>query len=78
MYEIEKNIPITKNGAGKPCKYPFSKMEVNDSLIFGEYTKHNMSLAANAPRNWAAKANPTWKFVTRKTEDNKIRIWRVE
>ena len=78
-YEINKNIPIPVSGIGRPRKYPFKEMNIGDSfIIYEKYSRLNMSLMGNAARNWSKKGNYGYKFTLKKTEDNKIRIWRKE
>lgn len=73
-YKIEKDIPMPSKFHKK---YPFEEMEVGDSLIFCDYSRHNLTLASNAARNWARKGKHNYKFSIRKTDDNKVRIWRI-
>ena len=76
-YKIEKGIElIPKRKSG--CKYPFGDMNVGDSFIYDEYSRKNQCLISNAARNWVKKAQNNWIFAVRKTEDNKIRIWRIK
>ncbi len=64
---------------GYPPKYPFRNMKVGDSFIWkDDYSRYNMAVAGNAARAWGKIQKPPRKFSTRKTEDNKIRIWRIE
>lgn len=79
-YKVEKNIPLTPTAERRAqCSYPFKKMAVGDSFIISEtYTRDTMQLKANAARNWARTAGNGWRFSCRKTEDNKVRIWRVK
>lgn len=80
QYKVDKNIPIwdeapTPNSA----KYPFKRMEVGDSFLYGEYSRANMQHIGNAARNWKNKSGrEDWKFSCRKTKANKVRIWRVK
>ena len=68
---IEKNIPVPEDRRGSR-KYPFSKMEVGDSVFFEgassdgiEYTAARVSAC-----RWG------WKFRAR-AADGGLRIWRV-
>lgn len=76
-YKIEKGIPIPK--VGRTRKYPFQEMEIGDSFLYDkEFSRENMTLISNAARAWSNKGNYGYKFTVHKTEDNKIRIWRVK
>lgn len=78
-YIIEKNIPVPPRAKFRKGRYPFREMEVGDSFTFNlEYSRENMSLASNAGRSWGKTQTPVKKFIVRKTEDNRIRIWRIE
>lgn len=74
---IEKNIPITKHI--RKSKYPFKDMDIGDSFIISEeYSDHELRLKSNAARRWLKSSGTNYKFTLRKTEDNKIRIWRIK
>jgi len=78
-FKIEKNIPIPSKNPGSHKKYPFEKMEVNDSFIIcDKYTKEEMARVSSRARGWSQYWNKEYKFTLRKTEDNKIRIWIVK
>lgn len=64
--EIEKNVPLVRPNRG--C-YPFGDMEINDSFVADR--KAQASAAGFARRNGV-------KFVTRKIDAEKVRIWRVK
>lgn len=70
---IEKNIPVPEqSGRGRRAKYPFSKMEVGDSVFFpGENSSSRCSIAAHAYGHRVG-----WKFSVR-TMDGGVRIWRI-
>jgi hypothetical protein len=76
---IEKGIPLieTRNRIGK---YPFPNMKVGDSFIFSEiYSLKLLQHISAAARAWAKSSrNNGWKFSARKTDNNKIRIWRIK
>ena len=73
-YKIEKDIPIPKE---KRAKYPFGSLEVGQSVIIDKEHTRDKQMKYNAAANNYGKK---WgkKFVTRKTEDGYIRVWRVE
>lgn len=78
-YKIEKNIAIDKRkGRGVNITHPFDKMQVGDSFIIGDYSVKNMRKFSNRARYWAKRKKNGYIFSTRKTEDNKIRIWRIK
>lgn len=74
--KIEKNVLIPKKTTCK--KYPFEEMEVGDSFIIGDYTRELMSKYFNAANNWSKKGKYGYKFSVRKTDDCKVRIWRIK
>ena len=74
--KIEKNVPIPKGtgkGAGKPTIYPFSEMEVGDSVFLdGQRTGGPAYLSAMQHGRMHGK-----KFSARSV-DGGIRIWRIQ
>ena len=71
--KIEKNIRPPELARGKPPKYPFSKMEVGDSVFVEGAVMCGKEYQA-ASKVGAYKG---WKFSGR-TVDGGLRIWRVE
>jgi len=69
-YKIEKNIPVSKNYAGRSAKYPFGEMEIGDSVLI-EGLKSKPVVAASAYGKNNGK-----KFSSR-AEGNGFRIWRI-
>lgn len=76
--KIEKGVDVPKSsGRGRPSKYPFSEMEVGDSLMFdGEYRNVMYCQAYLAAMNYGCR-NYDKKFAGRKVEGG-VRIWRVK
>jgi hypothetical protein len=73
-YKIEKGIESPKV---KNAKYPFSKMEVGDSVVMAEiYTRALAQKYFTAAKNYGTRWNK--KFSAKKTEDGKLRIWRIK
>ena len=73
---IEKNIsiPYTKR------KYPFDKMNVNDSFsvkITKIKTAEKIRFSLYAASKTFKKYKPDWKFAVR-ILDNEVRIWRIK
>lgn len=73
-FKIDKSVPMPgiSGITGRPEKYPFSQMEVGDSVFFDgvkvggkEYVASQMSGRKNG-----------WKFSGRSI-DGGLRIWRV-
>ncbi len=82
---IEKGIPVPpeetlgKYSRVKQESYPFGEMEVGDSFIIADvYSRDAMQKKGNAARNWSNNGGHNAKFALRKTEDNKVRIWRIK
>jgi hypothetical protein len=72
--EIEKNVPLPAKN--KKTKWPFSKMEVGDSVVV-----EGKSATSSCPGYSAAAAIGAWKgwsFSGRAIGDNKVRIWRTK
>lgn len=70
MTNIDKNIPAP---ISRYAKYPFSKMEVGDSVFFaGEGHGSN---CVHAAKRYFKRSN---KKMTSRKEDGGIRIWRLE
>ena len=71
---IEKNIPTPEgSGSGRPAKYPFTKMEVGDSVFIAGGRQGCNEL--NAAKVYA---NRTGKRFSSRTVDGGLRIWRIE
>lgn len=72
--KVEKDIAIPVGSAkGAPAKYPFSKMEVGDSVFFENgKTGGKEYLAAQALGRYKK-----WKFSGRE-QDGGVRIWRID
>jgi hypothetical protein len=80
-FVIDKGIPLweDKSNKNKNNKYPFPDMEIGDSFIFSEiYSRELMNRSLSTARTWATYRKNGWKFEARKTDDDKIRIWRVK
>lgn len=69
--KIEKGVPLLKKRYGG-LKYPFGKMEVGDSFVFGP---EGVDSCASSARTYAIKNNK--KFAHRKLGDGRVRIWRI-
>lgn len=67
-----KKMPITAN-AGRPAKYPFSNMKVNDSFTI----KAKNYSALTSAKNWAERNNKTWKFKG-SMSGGSLTIWRIK
>jgi len=68
---IEKGVPLPASVTAK--KYPFSEMEVGDSLFLpGENSAGNVAAYA---RSYGQRSG--WKYSARNVEGG-LRIWRVE
>ncbi len=75
--KIEKNIPLPGKVSSKESKYPFSKMEINDSFAI-PYSKGGYASLYQAVRKFS-KENTAYQFTIRKNiEENWIRIWRIK
>lgn len=72
--KIEKGIPIVPRGKrGRKTVYPFSDMEVGDSVFYAE-TGYGLTLAKSA--SYAHGRAYGKKFATHRG-DGGMRIWRV-
>lgn len=82
MYQIEKNIPIVNNGAGRPRKYPFNEMGVGDSFFVPlngqDNLKHLQKSLSASVRSYGVKRKMC--FITRicvHQETDGVRVWRI-
>ena len=66
MINIDKGIPV-------PIKYPFHKMEVDDSFIVPDNIKR--SAVGIAARRYGVANNK--KFTFRRLKDGTYRCWRI-
>jgi hypothetical protein len=67
-YKIEKNVPIpTSNGRGQR-KYPFSELEIGDSVVIP-------SKSRSAAYSWAHLHSR--RFVCKPVDADTIRVWRT-
>lgn len=67
VIEITKTVPLPD----KRYRYPYDKMEVNDSFVVPVSHRQNVFNA-----NWRAAKRLGWKFMARR-EGEYIRVWRV-
>lgn len=67
-YIIEKNVPLPNC---KTIKYPFDKMEINDSFIVPIEEKSTLHSAIVTAR----KTGRT--FTVKKVDSNTLRCWRL-
>jgi len=70
--QIEKNVPAPKSTRGRTSKYPWDKMQVNDSIAIDDPDQHHNARSSAA--QYGARHNK--KFVS-KVVDGVMRIWRV-
>lgn len=75
-YEIEQDVPVPAKQAGAPTKYPFTRMDVGDSVKFPEGAAKLAYAAAKAMQYKNKKRNLKFRGVTE--EDGGMRIWRTE
>lgn len=83
MYEIQKEIPLPNrsgNTTERPNKYPFASMEIGDSFEVGpeDKTPSGAFRAQTAASLYSKKVKYSVQFATRKTEGNKLRVWRTK
>lgn len=76
MFDIEKNVPAPKNGAGSASKYPFRSMEIDDSFLvpseaLGKTTRN--SIVSAARYSFGGKGHVKTRAV-----DGGIRVWRIK
>lgn len=73
---VEKGVPIPPKRSGLANTYRFDQWDVGHSAAYppepGRHGEHKASQAARAYGSRNGK-----KFVTRKTEDGGVRIWRT-
>lgn len=80
---IEKGIPLPlkhENKRGNQLKFNavLDKMEVGDSFIYGVESKVNSSCASMILARYVKNYAPNKKFTQRRTEDGKLRVWRIK
>lgn len=69
---IEKNIPVPSRSI-----YPFENMGAGESFDAGKYDRKKMqSIYGSIYHYLGKKENKKKKFVCRKTEDGRMRVWR--
>jgi len=74
MTIITKNVPIPKDLRGRPCKYPWYHMDVNDSFLMPPGTT---TLQAHTACN-NVNSRHDLKFRAVKQADGRYRIWRIK
>ena len=84
--EIHKNIPLPENivrdsNRKGVCKYPFLKMEINDSFLMLSDDKGKDRIVRNLSTAWRAemkrKGIKDRYFTVRRVEEG-VRIWRIK
>lgn len=75
---IEKNIAIEEGSPSKTI-YPWADMKVGDSFSAGNYTRARACSIYGSISYFKGKkkSNKSKRFSIRKTEDGKIRVWRL-
>ncbi len=73
MFEIQKNVPIPKIIARGTKDFPFSEMEVGDSILIPSQRRSSAKKYANKE----TASNPEKEFIFRSYEDE-VRIWRTK
>jgi hypothetical protein len=87
-YTISSNLPIppvTHKKRGKPTKYPYAAMEVNNSFDVpvapDEDAKKVIDRMRNTSAAWAKRNAPASRFTVRAIcEDGRnalVRVWRI-
>ena len=76
-YNIEKSVPIPKgSGVGRRTKYPFSEMDVGDSIFLdGEFATIAKCKAYAAAKGYQDRTGRV--FCGRKVAGG-VRIWRTK
>lgn len=74
-------MPKRANSTGAPSKYPFSEMQVGDSLTIepapdedAKEVRHRLCMAAV---RWSKNNKLTWKFISQ-VVDGKARLFRTK
>lgn len=68
-----ERVELTPPKMGRPAKYNFADMKVNDTL----YANASVASLSSCARSWAKVNNSKFKFTTRK-EGKGARIWRIK
>ena len=72
-FVIEKDIPVPTN---RRVKYPWGEMSVGDSIVV---LKELRSSALASAQAWSGRnKDKEWVFVSRFTNDNEARLWRIK
>ena len=80
VFRIESGVPwpstrCVRRGRGRPRLYPFDKMKVGDSFDAGEHSPRCLNSVRAASFAFGRINNK--EFLVLKTDDNRIRCWRV-
>lgn len=81
-YTIEKNVPLQKRKSPQSRYYPFEKMEIGDSFevkldkSFRNFKSMRSSIITGSIQ-FSERNGLDWKFKSRATSENTIRLWRV-
>lgn len=76
MYSIEKNVPMPLNNkAGRPSKYPLSKMKVGDSFLIPFSKNHDCTRSISVPYLSASRLKIK---ITSRVEQKGVRVWRIK
>jgi len=72
--EIIKNVPPPVGGAGRPYKYPFAELDINDSFIAEASYQSLHKCAARYVKQHASHK----QFQCKKLEDGRTQVWRIK
>lgn len=73
MFKVDKGIAIPQSKSDSASKYPFNTMEIGDSFVFDTIDSGKVYVASRSDK--LRKQNK--RFMARKLNDGKSRIWRV-
>jgi len=76
MITIDKDIPLPSVKLGRPHKYPWTTMEVDDSFLVSQPGSKRLSLAAQGNK-WARGLNIENRF-TQQFGESGLRVWRIK
>jgi len=79
IFQIERNIPMPEPSKGVRNKYPWAKLQIDESFLVpcGEYEVPELMNSLTSCRA-AAQRKTGFRFSLRKIKGQGVRVWRTK
>jgi len=77
-FEIEPGLPIPDSARGPVTRYPWSKMQIGDSILVEFKGRNATALRGNVMKSARYHAKKHGKRFAARTTSRGIRVWRMQ